>query len=143
MHNEANMALPRRGTLRGAFVTPAVSNRRMRKTARPVVWEGHGAQSPCPHPIPPAVKDKKEKSADKTRKRKTRCCGRGNLCLQTCPCGEPVQVRPTRSRISSKESVRISAASVVPRVAWMTACFFRCKARTFSSTVCSAMSLML
>ena len=26
-------------------------NRRMRKTACPVVWEGHGAQSPCPDPI--------------------------------------------------------------------------------------------
>jgi hypothetical protein len=35
----------------GAFVTPAVSNRRMRKTACPVVWEGHGAQSPCLHPV--------------------------------------------------------------------------------------------
>ena len=35
----------------GASATPAVSNRRMRKTARTVVWEGHGAQSPCPHPI--------------------------------------------------------------------------------------------
>ena len=23
----------------------------MRKTACPVVWKGHGAQSPCPHPI--------------------------------------------------------------------------------------------
>ena len=32
-------------------------NRRMRKTARPVVWEGAGAQSPAPDPIgrfPPA-----------------------------------------------------------------------------------------
>jgi hypothetical protein len=27
------------------------SNRRMRKTARPVVWEGAGAQSPAPDPI--------------------------------------------------------------------------------------------
>src|SRR5437667_12813679 len=27
-------------------------NRRMRKTARPVVWEGGGAQSPSLHPIP-------------------------------------------------------------------------------------------
>jgi hypothetical protein len=27
------------------------SNRRMRKTARPVVWKGCGAQSPYPHPI--------------------------------------------------------------------------------------------
>jgi hypothetical protein len=26
-------------------------NRRMRKTARPVVWEAHGAQSPCADPI--------------------------------------------------------------------------------------------
>ena len=26
-------------------------NRRMRKTACPVVWKGHGAQSPWPHPI--------------------------------------------------------------------------------------------
>ncbi|HPW74394.1 MAG TPA: hypothetical protein PLJ32_00295 [Kiritimatiellia bacterium] len=39
------------GLCGGAFVTPAVSNRRMRKTARPVVWEGHGAQSPCLHSI--------------------------------------------------------------------------------------------
>jgi hypothetical protein len=28
-----------------------VFNRRMRKTARPVVWEGAGAQSPALHPI--------------------------------------------------------------------------------------------
>jgi hypothetical protein len=26
-------------------------NRRMRKTARPVVWDAHGAQSPWAHPI--------------------------------------------------------------------------------------------
>lgn len=29
----------------------AAFNRRMRKTARPVVWEGAGAQSPALHPI--------------------------------------------------------------------------------------------
>jgi hypothetical protein len=29
----------------------AAFNRRMRKTARPVVWEGAGAQSPAPDPI--------------------------------------------------------------------------------------------
>ena len=29
----------------------ALFNRRMRKTARPVVWKGHGAKSLCPHPI--------------------------------------------------------------------------------------------
>jgi hypothetical protein len=23
----------------------------MRKTACPVVWKGHGAKAPCPHPI--------------------------------------------------------------------------------------------
>jgi hypothetical protein len=32
-------------------MTFAGFNRRMRKTARPVVWKGHGAKSPCPHPI--------------------------------------------------------------------------------------------
>ncbi len=32
-------------------MTPAVSNRRMRKTACPVVWKGHGAKAPCPHPM--------------------------------------------------------------------------------------------
>jgi IS30 family transposase len=32
-------------------MTSAGFNRRMRKTACPVVWKGHGAQSPCPHPI--------------------------------------------------------------------------------------------
>jgi hypothetical protein len=31
--------------------TAAGFNRRMRKTACPVVWEGHGAQSPRPDPI--------------------------------------------------------------------------------------------
>ena len=30
----------------------AAFNRRMRKTARTVVWEGAGAQSPAPDPIP-------------------------------------------------------------------------------------------
>jgi hypothetical protein len=30
----------------GTQVTGACFNRRMRKTARPVVWKGHGAQSP-------------------------------------------------------------------------------------------------
>jgi hypothetical protein len=34
-------------------VTPAGFNRRMRKTARPVVWKGGGAKSPPPHPIRP------------------------------------------------------------------------------------------
>ena len=29
----------------------AAFNRRMRKTERPVVWEGVGAQSPAPDPI--------------------------------------------------------------------------------------------
>jgi hypothetical protein len=29
----------------------AAFNRRMRKTARTVVWEGAGAQSPAPDPI--------------------------------------------------------------------------------------------
>ena len=33
----------------------AAFNRRMRKTARPVVWEGAGAQSPAPDPINPLV----------------------------------------------------------------------------------------
>ncbi len=32
-------------------MTSAGFNRRMRKTACPVVWKGHGAESPCPHPI--------------------------------------------------------------------------------------------
>ncbi len=32
-------------------MTFAGFNRRMRKTACPVVWKGHGAKSPCPHPI--------------------------------------------------------------------------------------------
>jgi hypothetical protein len=32
-------------------MTTALFNRRMRKTACPVVWKGHGAQSPWPHPI--------------------------------------------------------------------------------------------
>ena len=31
----------------------AGSNRRIRKTVRPVVWEGAGAQSPVPGPIGP------------------------------------------------------------------------------------------
>ena len=31
--------------------TAAGSNRRIRKTVRPVVWEGAGAQSPVPDPI--------------------------------------------------------------------------------------------
>jgi len=35
----------------GTQVTAAWINRRMRKTARPVVWKGRGAQSPRPHPI--------------------------------------------------------------------------------------------
>ena len=33
--------------------TAAGSNRRIRKTVRPVVWEGAGAQSPVPDPIIP------------------------------------------------------------------------------------------
>ena len=33
----------------------AAFNRRMRKTARTVVWEGAGAQSPAPDPIQGAV----------------------------------------------------------------------------------------
>ena len=33
--------------------TAAGSNRRIRKTVRPVVWEGAGAQSPVPDPIVP------------------------------------------------------------------------------------------
>ena len=32
-------------------MTSAGFNRRMRKTACPVVGKGHGAKSPCPHPI--------------------------------------------------------------------------------------------
>ncbi len=32
-------------------MTSAGFNRRMRKTACPVVWKGCGAQSPQPHPI--------------------------------------------------------------------------------------------
>jgi hypothetical protein len=32
-------------------MTSAGFNRRMRKTACPVVWKGRGAKSPCPHPI--------------------------------------------------------------------------------------------
>jgi len=35
----------------GTSVTSAGFNRRMRKTARPVVWKGCGAKSPHPHPI--------------------------------------------------------------------------------------------
>jgi hypothetical protein len=34
-----------------ALVNAAAFNRRMRKTARPVVWEGAGAKSPSPDPI--------------------------------------------------------------------------------------------
>jgi hypothetical protein len=33
----------------------AAFNRRMRKTARTVVWEGAGAQSPAPDPIDDAA----------------------------------------------------------------------------------------
>jgi hypothetical protein len=33
------------------MLTIAGFNRRMRKTARPVVWKAHGAQSPWAHPI--------------------------------------------------------------------------------------------
>ncbi len=33
------------------MLTTAGFNRRMRKTARPVVWKAHGAQSPWAHPI--------------------------------------------------------------------------------------------
>jgi hypothetical protein len=36
---------------RGGLNPAAGFNRRMRKTARPVVWEGHGAQSLRPDPI--------------------------------------------------------------------------------------------
>jgi hypothetical protein len=36
-------------------MTSAGFNRRMRKTACPVVWKGCGAQSPQPHPIPSNV----------------------------------------------------------------------------------------
>jgi hypothetical protein len=32
-------------------MTSAGFNRRMRKTACPVVWKEHGAKSPCSHPI--------------------------------------------------------------------------------------------
>ena len=39
----------------GHHVEGAAFNRRMRKTARPVVWEGAGAQSPAPDPIAPSV----------------------------------------------------------------------------------------
>ena len=34
------------------MLTTAGFNRRMRKTARPVVWKAHGSQSPRAHPIP-------------------------------------------------------------------------------------------
>ncbi len=34
------------GSCGGTPVTSAGFNRRMRKTARPVVWKGYGAQSP-------------------------------------------------------------------------------------------------
>ncbi len=40
------------------MLTTAGFNRRMRRTARPVVWKAHGAQSPWAHPIlkkPPAL----------------------------------------------------------------------------------------
>jgi hypothetical protein len=38
--------------LRGSKkMTTALFNRRMRKTARPVVWKARGAQSPRAHPI--------------------------------------------------------------------------------------------
>ena len=50
---------------------------------------------------------------------------------------------PMRSRMSSKVSFCMTASSVTPIVALMMACFFFCMASTFSSTVCSAMSLML
>ena len=33
------------------MLTTAGFNRRMRKTACPVVWKAHGAQSPWAHPI--------------------------------------------------------------------------------------------
>ena len=36
------------------MLTTAGFNRRMRKTACPVVWKAHGAQSPWAHPIPAA-----------------------------------------------------------------------------------------
>ena len=36
-------------------MTFAGFNRRMRKTACPVVWKGHGAKSPCSHPIKAAA----------------------------------------------------------------------------------------
>ena len=38
-------------------MTSAGFNRRMRKTACPVVWKGCGAQSPQPHPISRAEED--------------------------------------------------------------------------------------
>src|SRR5208283_1544581 len=38
-------------TIRARGPSAAGFNRRMLKTACPVVWEGHGAQSPCPDPI--------------------------------------------------------------------------------------------
>ena len=37
---------PAVGSCGGTPVTSAGFNRRMRKTARPVVWKGYGAQSP-------------------------------------------------------------------------------------------------
>ena len=37
----------------------------------------------------------------------------------------------------------MTVSSVVPTVAWITACLRCCRARTFSSTVCSVISLML
>ena len=47
------------------------------------------------------------------------------------------------SRTSSQLSDFISDSSFVPTVAWISACLRRCRARTFSSTVPSAMSLTL
>jgi hypothetical protein len=38
-------------------MTSAGFNRRMRKTACPVVWKEHGAKSPCSHPITSDVVD--------------------------------------------------------------------------------------
>ena len=43
----------------------AAFNRRMRKTARPVVWEGAGAQSPVPDPIQEKDATKRGDSAKK------------------------------------------------------------------------------
>ncbi|MCX6928114.1 MAG: reverse transcriptase domain-containing protein, partial [Verrucomicrobia bacterium] len=40
-----------KGTPQGGLISPLLAKRRVRKTARTVVWEGAGAQTPAPDPI--------------------------------------------------------------------------------------------